>query len=330
MAAIAKTQVPQDLRHVIDAVCGVGIKLSKIIAKGQLGDKLAIEVGVNSDGDGQKALDIIADNAFAEALRDKGVRYYASEERATVDELDSAGDLALAIDPLDGSSNIDVNVSIGTIFSIRMAGIDGPTTFLGSNRNQLAAGYIIYGPQTSLVVTFGQGTLLYGLDADTGRFEFIEILAIPKKSQEFAINASNYRHWRKPIRNFIDDCLSGEAGPKGKNYNMRWVASLVAEAHRIIMRGGIFLYPDDAREGYESGRLRLVYECAPISFLIEQAGGTATDGHTPILDLKADTLHARSPLIFGSPENTEQLDIYQNEPDKEQSALFHDRGLYRS
>lgn len=323
--------IPKDCRAVIEAICEVGRRLSRVIARGSAGQSLGMQVGRNSDGDGQKALDVMADEAFAGALHGTGVRYYASEEREAVTELDPAGSLALAIDPLDGSSNIDVNVSIGTIFSIYPAVEDGIESFLRKGSEQVAAGYIIYGPQTSLAITFGDGTRLYTLDPGSGRFTLItQRLQIPDHSPEYAINASNYRHWPAPVRAYIDDCLAGEDGPHARNYNMRWIASLVAETHRILMRGGLFLYPADARPGYQRGRLRMVYECAPISMLIEQAGGGATDGHTPILHQSAGDLHERTPLVFGSTEKVDRVTAYFDLPPAETSALFGQRGLFRA
>ena len=185
--------------------------------------------------------------------------------------------------------------------------------------------------QTALVVTFGEGVRMYVLDHAAGRFvEAPRAPSIPEESSEFAINASNYRHWAKPVRAFIDDCLAGSEGPRGKNFNMRWVASLVAETHRIMTRGGIFLYPSDERKGYEQGRLRLVYECAPIAFLVEQAGGRATTGVDRVLDRIPASLHARTPLVFGTPDKVARVASYHDLPEQEVSALFGNRGLFRA
>ena len=322
--------IPQRLRPVIASLCAVGADLSRLIARGPLGGALGAAVGENTDGDQQKALDVMADEAFASALGEAGVRWYASEEQEEVVALDPDGKFALAIDPLDGSSNIDVNVSIGTIFSIFEAKDDPNESFLRPAGEQIAAGYIIYGPQTGLMVTFGAGTHFYVLDPETDRFVLArEGITIPPTSREFAINASNYRHWSKPVRAYIDDCLAGTDGIHGRNFNMRWVASLVAETHRILSRGGIFLYPSDSRPGYEHGRLRMVYECAPMAFLVEQAGGRATNGTDRILDLKAAELHQRTPFIFGSSEKVDRVAAYHDLPEKEVSALFGSRGLFR-
>ena len=330
-APISAEAIPSALYPAIAAIAGVARDLSAVIARGPLGAALGAEIGTNTDGDGQKALDVMADEAFAAALVGTGVRWYASEERDSVNEIDAGGTLALAIDPLDGSSNIDVNVSIGTIFSILPAEDDPKASFLRRGSDQIAAGYVIYGPQTAMVVSFGEGVRLYILDRDSGAFVLAAgSVSIVRSSREFAINASNYRHWLKPVRAYVDDCLSGTEGPRRANYNMRWIASLVAETHRILTRGGVFLYPADAREGYARGRLRMVYECAPIAFLITQAGGGATDGCDPILTRIPESLHARTPFVFGSAENVEQVSVYHDLPEQEISALFGTRGLFRA
>lgn len=322
--------VPEALQPVMDRLCRVAADLSMTIARGPLGGALGAEVGENTDGDHQKALDVMADDAFAAALPGTGVRWYASEEQDTVQPIDADGTLALAIDPLDGSSNIDVNVSIGTIFSIMPAKDDAEASFLRPGREQIAAGYIIYGPHTGLMVTFGEGVHQFVMDPATRRFVPVDgPVTIPGDSREFAINASNMRHWTPPVRAYIDDCLAGETGPAGRNYNMRWVGSLVAETHRILTRGGVFLYPGDARPGYETGRLRMVYECAPIAMLAEQAGGHATTGTERVLDVTPDQLHARVPLIFGSRDKVDRVVAYHDLPEEEVSALFGTRGLFR-
>ncbi len=324
------TAIPAALMPVMLALCDVSEKLAQTIADGSLAGDLGAAVGTNLGGDGQKALDVLADDAYAAALKDTAVRWYASEEQDEVVALNPAGDLALAIDPLDGSSNIDVNVSIGMIFSIFPAASDANTSFLRPAREQIAGGYFIFGPQCGLVVTFGDGTMQFTMDSRTRQFLLVERrVQIPVESSEYAINASNYRHWPRPIQAFIDDCVDGTDGPRGRNFNMRWIASLVAETHRILSRGGIFLYPGDKREGYARGRLRMVYECAPIAFLIEQAGGKATDALDPILDQQAKELHARTPFVFGSASKVDKVTTYNDLPENETSALFGKRGLFR-
>ena len=325
-----RPDIPANLGAVVSAMCMVGEAMAHKIARGALEGAMGAAVGDNTDGDVQKALDVIADEMFFAALKPTDVKWYASEEQEEVAECNPAGTLALATDPLDGSSNIDVNVSIGTIFSIFNAKPDANDSFLRPGTEQVAAGYIIYGPQTGLMVSFGKGTQFFILDPDRNEFVLLnEAVKVPESSNEFSINASNYRHWTKPVRAYIDDCLAGETGPRGKNFNMRWVASLVAEAHRIITRGGIFLYPRDARKGYENGRLRMVYECAPIAMLVEQAGGMATDGCDRLLEQRVKTLHARTPLIFGTPDKVGRVATYHDLPENETSALFRERGLFR-
>lgn len=318
------------LVETVDRMAGVFAEIANRIARGGIDENLGAARGTNSDGDGQKALDVIADDAFRVALAGGAVRDYASEEQDTVVTINPAGTLALAIDPLDGSSNIDTNVSIGTIFGIYPAADTPEASFLRPGAELLAAGYAIFGPQCCLMLTFGDGVLKYVLDPSTGRFVGLgPVPAIPRESAEYAINASNYRHWPAPVRAYVDDRVAGDDGPAGRNFNMRWIASLVAETHRILTRGGIFLYPADARQGYEQGRLRLVYECAPIAMLIEQAGGKATTGTRPVLEVVPEKLHARVPFIFGSANKVARVATYFDLPEKEASALFNNRGLFR-
>ena len=322
--------IPADVVEVVQALTGVAKTLSKKISRGALEGAMGASVGKNSDGDTQKALDVIADEMFFEQICKTSVRWFASEERAEVVAASASGRLALAIDPLDGSSNIDVNMSIGTIFSIYEAKDDGDESFLRPGIDQVAGGYIIYGPQTAMMITFGKGTLSAILDPERGEFLVLDqTVKIPGCANEFAINASNYRHWPTPVRAYIDDCYSGETGPRGKNFNMRWIASLVAETHRILTRGGIFLYPNDNRKGYEQGRLRMVYECAPIALLLEQAGGQATDGCDRLLEQRAKTLHARTSFVFGTADKVSRLSAYYDLPEFEAPALFRNRGLFR-
>lgn len=319
------------LMRVVDRMARVMVDIAGRIARGGIDENLAAASGTNSDGDAQKALDVIADDGFRMALAGSDVRYFASEEQEEVVTLNEGGTLALAIDPLDGSSNIDTNVSIGTIFGIGRAAKSAKDSFLRDGRSLLAAGYAIYGPQCCLMITFGQGVLKYVLDPSSQRFVLVQQdIRIPVESNEYAINASNYRHWPLAIRAYVDDRVAGVDGPTGRNFNMRWIASLVAETHRILTRGGIFLYPSDERKGYEKGRLRLVYECAPIAMLIEQAGGAATDGIDPVLEAVPGHLHQRTPFIFGSANKVARVATYFDLPSQETSALFNKRGLFRA
>lgn len=300
------------------------------IARGPLSGSLGATVGDNAGGDLQKALDVWANDRLIDALTESGVAAIASEELDEPLWLHSNGDVAVALDPLDGSSNIDSNVSIGTIFSLLPAA--GEPTFRQPGSRQIASGYVIYGPQCALVLTVGKGTLIFTLDTATRTFWLTgRCISINPVSSEYAINASNYRHWSDAVRCYIDDCLAGSEGPRGADVNMRWIASLVAECHRILTRGGVFLYPRDQRKGYEHGRLRLVYEANPIAFLVEQAGGKAFDGQTRILDLVPKSIHQRTPLIFGSAEEIDCIARYKADPSAmfERSPLFAHRGLLR-
>ena len=270
------------------------------IGQAALGDVTGAE---NADGDDQKALDVMADQLIEQALRNTGLHAYLSEEREAAVCLSADADLICACDPLDGSSNIDTNLTIGTIFSIYPRSGDN---LLRPGREQLAAGFFAYGPQTALILTCGAGTFAFCLD-DTGTYRQMDWqVAIPKTTSEFAINAANQRHWSDRTRHYIDQLLAGSDGVRAKNFNMRWAGSLVADSWRILRRGGVFLYPEDSRDGYQAGRLRLVYEANPISFLIEQAGGAATDGKQHIMDITPDHLHQRIPLIFGSADEVER------------------------
>jgi len=293
----------------------------------------AVETGVNPDGDKQVKLDVVADDIFLEAARRSPVAFYASEERQDPVEIDPARPLALAVDPLDGSSNVDLNLSFGTIFSILPAGTAGPMpAFLQPGHRQLAAGLIVYGPQLSLVLSLGVGTHFFSFSGAAGEFLMVrEAAQIPAEAREFAINASNYRHWDESVRLYYDDCVRGVHGPRAQDFNMRWLASMVVEAYRILNRGGVFLYPADKRPGYGRGRLRLIYEANPVAMLMEQAGGLATDGVQPILSLTAESLHQRTPLIFGSGREVAKLTRYHTEPSaiEERAPLFGNRGLFR-
>jgi fructose-1,6-bisphosphatase I len=319
-------------RAVARAVLGVasaGRVLSAIVSEGPHGTDHASIVGANLGGDSQKALDLKAHEILRDAMNWAGVAVFGSEEADLPDYLDAAGLVAVATDPLDGSSNIDTNVSIGTIFSVLPA---GENPFLQPGNRQLAAGYVIYGPHTDLVLTLGQGTLIFTLDRATGIYSGTgRALTIAPETDEFAINASNYRHWAEGIRAYVDDCVAGDAGPREKEFNMRWIASLVAETSRILTRGGVFLYPGDGRRGYAEGRLRLVYEANPIAMVVEQAGGRASAGGVRILDLVPTELHQRTPLVFGSANEVTRVEFYETNPvSAERSPLFGYRGLFRA
>jgi fructose-1,6-bisphosphatase I len=252
----------------------------------------------------------------------------ASEEMDTIHLVPNRypqGEYLLLFDPLDGSSNIDVNVSIGTIFSVlRKVGHHHGVSeqdFLQAGRNQAAAGYCVYGPQTTLVLTVGDGVSMFTLDRETGSWVLTtENVQIPADTKEFAINMSNLRHWAPPVRRYIDECLAGKEGARGKDFNMRWVASMVADVHRILTRGGIFLYPWDKREPDKAGKLRLMYEANPMAFLVEQAGGLATNGHQRIMELQPTKLHERVAVVLGSKNEVQRVTDYHLEADTPEQA----------
>jgi len=324
-----------DVAATIGALAGAAAEIAGLVAKGPLAGALGASRGLdNGGGDEQKELDHLCDQMIIEALRAAPVAALASEEADHPHALDPKGTVLVAVDPLDGSSNIDTNLSVGTIFSIRPRRDDvDPTSdaaFLRPGREQFAAGYVVYGPHVAMVLTVGEGTRQWILDPATRRFSAIGApLEVPAEAREFAINMSNYRHWNEPVRAYVDDLVAGRDGPRSCDYNMRWLASMVAEAHRIFIRGGIYLYPGDARRGYSDGRLRLIYEAAPIGFLMEQAAGRASDGVRSVLDIVPDRLHQRIPLIFGSLAKVERVERYlaAGLGRGAQSPLFSTRGL---
>ncbi|MER8467660.1 class 1 fructose-bisphosphatase [Mesorhizobium sp. M1396] len=327
-----------DVTDTIRALAGAALKVGNAIRFGTLGCAFSETLGkTNSDGDVQRGLDVFANETFLHAMRSVPIAYIASEELDEPVVLDSRARLAVAIDPLDGSSNIDSNVSIGTIFSLLPAtggpDVEPAGVFFQPGHRQLAAGFFVYGPQLAFVLTLGSGTHAFIFSPRLGAFvQAHESLSILPRTQEFAINASNYRHWDEAVRLYVDDCLKGSQGPREKDFNTRWIASLVAEAYRILMRGGVFLYPGDGRPGYGDGRLRLVYEANPIAMLIEQAGGAATDTVNRILDIEPTGLHQRVPLVFGASKEVNRIGRYHTEPSMiaDRSPLFGNRGLFRA
>jgi fructose-1,6-bisphosphatase I len=312
-------------------------QIADLIARGPLAGALEAEVGTNVHGDVQKELDVRANAILVAALQATPVAAIASEELDEPVMCNASAPLIVAIDPLDGSSNIDTDVSIGTIFSILPAppsaiGRAAPAFFQPGSR-QRAAGYVIYGPQCALVLTVGKGTHIFTLERASGEFRLTKpAIQISASAREYAINASNQRHWSEAIRAYFTDCVDGEDGPRGQDFNMRWIASLVAECHRILARGGVFLYPADGRKGYQQGRLRLLYEANPVALLIDQAGGKAIDGQNPILEIVGTSLHQRTPLIFGSRSEVELIGRYVagRHALSERAPLFGHRGLFRA
>ena len=318
----SKGHIPSELRLLLEVVARACKGISHAVNKGALGGVLGSAGRANVQGEVQKKLDIIANDVLIEANEWGGhLAAMASEEMDTIHAVPNRypqGEYLLLFDPLDGSSNIDVNVSIGTIFSV-LKKADASTTvresdFLQAGTRQVAAGYCVYGPQTTLVLTVGDGVAMFTLDREQGSFVLTqEDVQIPEETQEFAINMSNMRHWAAPVQRYVNECLQGKDGPRGKDFNMRWVASMVADVHRILTRGGIFLYPWDKREPGKAGKLRLMYEANPMSWLVEQAGGASSSGSARILDIEPAQLHQRVSVILGSRHEVERAVRYHQE-----------------
>ena len=305
-----------NLRLLIETVARACKTISHAVGQGALGGVLGSAETTNIQGETQKKLDVLANEILVEANEWGGhLAGMASEEMDQPLGIPVAyprGHYLLLFDPLDGSSNIDVNVSIGTIFSVlpAPAGMteDDERAFLQPGTNQVAAGYAVYGPQTMLVLTVGQGVVSFTLDRSTGSFILTqENIRIPPDTREFAINMSNWRHWAAPVRRYVEECLAGKEGVRGKDFNMRWIASMVADVHRIMQRGGVFMYPWDKREPDKPGKLRLMYEANPMAMLVEQAGGSASDGTHRILDIVPTRLHQRVSVMLGSRNEVEHL-----------------------
>jgi fructose-1,6-bisphosphatase I len=319
-------RIPAQLRLLLEVVARSCKSISQAVNKGALGGVLGAATTENVQGEVQKKLDIIANEVLIEANEWGGhLAAMASEEMDSIYVVPNRypqGEYLLLFDPLDGSSNIDVNVSIGTIFSVlkkpepasgEAAHAVNEQDFLQPGSQQVAAGYCVYGPQTTLVLTVGNGVAMFTLDREQGSFVLTqENVQVPADTQEFAINMSNMRHWDEPVKRYIGECLEGKEGPRGKDFNMRWIASMVADVHRILTRGGVFLYPWDKREPNKPGKLRLMYEANPMSWLIEQAGGAATNGRERILDLQPGKLHERVSVILGSKNEVELAKKYHN------------------
>ena len=311
--------IPSQLRLLLEVVARACKSISHAVNKGALGGVLGSAGSENVQGEVQKKLDIIANEVLIDANEWGGhLAAMASEEMDAIHVVPNRypkGEYLLLFDPLDGSSNIEVNVSIGTIFSVLKMpegarGVE-EADFLQPGRCQVAAGYCVYGPQTTLVLTVGDGVAMFTLDREQGSFVLTEDnVRIPEDTREFAINMSNMRHWDEPVKRYIDECLQGKEGPRGKDFNMRWVASMVADVHRILTRGGVFMYPWDQREPDKPGKLRLMYEANPMAFLVEQAGGRATNGRDRILDVVPGKLHERISVMLGSRNEVDRVTSY--------------------
>ena len=318
----AKGHIPPELRLLLEVVARACKSISHAVNKGALGGVLVSAHTENIQGEVQKKLDIIANDVLIEANEWGGhLAAMASEEMDDIYSVPNRypqGEYLLLFDPLDWSSNIDVNVSIGTIFSVlkktSSSTLVSKEDFLQQGSQQVAAGYCVYGPQTTLVLTVGDGVAMFTLDSEQGSFILTQDhVQIPLETQEFAINMSNMRHWDKPVKQYIDECLLGKEGPRAKDFNMRWIASMVADVHRILTRGGVFMYPWDKREPLKPGKLRLMYEANPMSWIVEQAGGASTNGKMRILDIKPKELHERVSVILGSKTEVERITQYHLE-----------------
>ena len=322
--------------------------IARDVAFGELGGVLGRQSGdagdvVNVQGERQMKLDALSNEIFLRTNEWGGhLAGMASEEMErpySIPAHHPRGKYLLVFDPLDGSSNIDVNVSVGSIFSVLRMPEDSDANralteadFLQSGARQVAAGYALYGPATMLILTVGNGVAGFTLDPSLGEFMLTHPdLKVPADTHEFAINASNSRFWEPPVKRYVDECLAGRDGPRGKDFNMRWIASMVAEAHRILMRGGVFLYPRDAKNAAKAGRLRLLYEANPIGFIMEQAGGRASTGQRAVLDVQPSALHQRIGLVFGSKNEVDRIERYHAEPAAREleNPLFAERSLFR-
>jgi fructose-1,6-bisphosphatase I/sedoheptulose-1,7-bisphosphatase len=329
----------EDLPGLILDVSFACKRIARAVAMGSLAGVLGAEETINIQGETQKKLDVISDTIFRGSTEWGGhVAAVASEEMDThrpIPDPYPKGRYLLVYDPLDGSSNIDVNVSVGSIFSVLRAPVGKDlieeADFFQPGTAQVAAGYTVYGPSTLLVLTLGRGVVIFTLDPILGEFILTKRdLKIPEETQEFAINTSNSRFWEPPVQRYVSECLAGKTGPREKDFNMRWIASLVADAHRVLIRGGVYLYPRDTKQPAKPGRLRHLYEASPMAFIIEQAGGHVTTGTERLMEVKPKSLHERIPLIFGSSAEVERIVAYhkdQQGPDRD-SPLFTSRCLF--
>jgi len=319
-----KGYINADLRLLIEVVARACKRISIAVGKGALGGVLGSAGTENVQGETQKKLDVLSNEILLDANAWGGhLAALASEEMDDphpIPDRYPKGEYLLVFDPLDGSSNIDVNISVGTIFSVLRCpdGVKNPDekAFLQPGTKQVAAGYAVYGSSTVLVLTLGDGVHIFTLDREQGGFiQTVANATIPEDTSEFAINMSNQRHWEAPMQRYIDELLAGKTGPRGRDFNMRWVASMVADVHRILTRGGIFIYPRDLKDPSKPGKLRLMYEANPMAMIVEQAGGAATTGRVRILDIQPEKLHQRVPVFLGSKNEVERATAYHREAD---------------
>jgi len=294
------------LNDVITTVTDVGKTISQLLRKGALADILGEAGNQNVQGEEQKKLDVLANDLLLDALaKNTHCAGVASEELDDATPANDDGSLLVLFDPLDGSSNIDINMAVGTIFSILPYDRQGQTSensdYLQAGNKQLAAGYLLYGTSTVLALTIADKVVMFSLDPENSDYVLIEDnVQIDADTSEYAINSSNYRYWRAPMQQYIDELIAGETGVRGRDFNTRWVAAMVGDVHRILCRGGLFTYPFDTKYAHKAGKLRLMYEANPMSLLIERAGGGATDAVNRILDIEPTDIHQRVPVVLGS------------------------------
>ncbi|MEL7048333.1 MAG: class 1 fructose-bisphosphatase [Pseudomonadota bacterium] len=334
-----RSDTRSDIAETVRAIGEASLRIREVVARGPLEippDRLS-DPSMSHDADFETVLDTIAIGIIEEALQSAPVVALAAEQMERPVGLDRERRLLVAVDPLDGSTNLDTNAAIGTIFSVlpRPSGdidVFSPEAFLQSGEHQLAAGFVVYGPRTTLVITLRDGTHMFTRDPGTNRYFLTnESIQIPPLAREYAINASNYRHWDEATRTYVDDCLKGAEGVRAFDFNMRWIGSLVAEIYRIFSRGGIYLYPADRRDGHAQGRLRLIHEANPISLVVENAGGASSTGRQRILELKPKELQQKIPIVVGSRDEVEYVLRLYTQPHAlgERSPLFGNRGLFR-
>ena len=311
------------LNDVITTVTDVGKTISQLLRKGALADILGEAGNQNIQGEDQKKLDVLTNDLLLDALaKNAHCAGVASEELDDATPANTDGSLLVLFDPLDGSSNIDINMAVGTIFSIlpyqRQGQISKNSDFLQAGNQQLAAGYLLYGTSTVLMLTITDSVVMFSLDPDTNDYVLIEEnIQIEADTSEYAINASNYRYWRAPMQQYIDELIAGETGVRGRDFNTRWVAAMVGDVHRILCRGGLFTYPFDTKYTNKAGKLRLMYEANPMSLLIERAGGDATDAVNRILDIEPIDIHQRVPVVLGSKNEVNYVkNLHLNYTDK--------------
>jgi fructose-1,6-bisphosphatase I len=315
--ALEQAQVDPQLVSLIDSITTTCKNIAERLRGGALSGLYGSAEQENVQGEVQKKLDVISNDLLKQVLlANRSVAGIASEEEDDAIAGNPEGDYLVTFDPLDGSSNIDINVTVGTIFSVLAAPNDNAEvttdTFLQAGRKQIAAGYVLYGPSVILALTTGDGVAMYNLGSDGVFYQTHDQIQVPESTQEFAINMSNQRFWQAPMQTYVNDLLLGEEGPIGKRFNMRWIASMVAEVHRILTRGGVFMYPYDSRDLSKAGKLRLMYEGNPMSFLIEQAGGASSNTEIPIMDIEPNHIHQRVPVILGSKQEVARVNRYHN------------------